>query len=272
MPRGVPRREDRTDDVAQERGDWQYGYDADGVAVVRYERGEREGRPWADRLEVVDPRADLAAQAAFVRTELAGWVVSGPLPLGEELVRRGATVLRHGHTMHRSLTDAPPPGGWGAWARTPLRDGLRTVPCDRGAEELAPVSRAAFGPGHPDHLQAEDQGEQAKVGKLAALLAGQVIGPLMPSSALVVDGTDRVVAGAVLTDWDGLPWIAHVFRDPARGYPGLGRDLLRRVVAEVAAGGATEIGLAVTEGNRAQRLYEELGFTTTRSSLTVVVP
>ncbi|MFC5661731.1 GNAT family N-acetyltransferase [Kitasatospora misakiensis] len=267
--------------MAQAQGDWQYGYGADGVALVRYERGERDGRPWADRLEVVDPRADLTAQAAFVQTELAGWVVSGPFTLGEELVRQGATVLRHGHTMHRSLTDTPPPEGWAAWARTPFRDGLRAVPCDRGAEELAPVSRAAFGPGHPDHVPAEEQGdqgeqgelgEQAKVGKLAALLAGQVIGPLLPSSALVVDGTDRVVAGAVLTDWNGLPWIAHVFRDPARGYPGLGRDLLRRVIADVATGGATEIGLAVTEGNRAQQLYEELGFTTTRSSLTVVVP
>ncbi|MDY0813672.1 GNAT family N-acetyltransferase [Kitasatospora purpeofusca] len=261
--------------MAQAGSDWQYGYGADGVPLVRFERGEREGRRWANRLEVVDPRADPAALAAFVQTELAGWVVSGPVGLGEELVRRGAAVLRHGHTMHRKLTDAPPPGGWAGWAATPLRDGFRAVPCDRGAEALAPASRAAFGPGHPDHRpdegQGEGQDERASVRRIAELLSGQVIGPPLPASTLVVDGTDRVVAGAVLTDWDGLPWIAHVFRHPAHGYPGLGRDLLRRVVAAVADGGAARIGLAVTEGNRARQLYERLGFTTTHSSLTVVV-
>ncbi|MFB6888270.1 GNAT family N-acetyltransferase [Kitasatospora sp. NPDC056327] len=256
--------------MTETQTDRQYGYGADGVAVVRYERGEREGRPWADRLEVVDPRADLAAQAAYVRTELAGWVVSGPVELGQELVRQGSTVLRHGHTMRRELTDAPPAEGWEAWARTPLRDGLRAVPCDRDAKELAPASLTAFGPGHPDHRPDDD--EQTGTQRLAELLAGQIIGPVLPSSTLVVDGTDRVVAGAVLTDWDGLPWIAHVFRDPARGYPGLGRDVLRRAVAAVAASGAAAVGLAVTEGNRARRLYEEMGFTVTGTSLTVIVP
>ncbi|WP_051754773.1 GNAT family N-acetyltransferase [Kitasatospora purpeofusca] len=258
--------------MAQAGSDWQYGYGADGVAVVRFEQGEREGRPWADRLEAVDPGADPAALAAFVRKELAGWVVSGPVRLGEELVRQGAAVLRHGHTMHRDLVDAPPPGGWAAWADTPLRDGFRAVPCDRGPEALVPASRAAFGPGHPDHRPDEGRDDRSSVLRIAELLSGQVIGPLLPASTLVVDGTDRVVAGAVLTDWDGLPWIAHVFRHPSHGYPGLGRDLLRRVLAEVAAGGTTRIGLAVTEGNRARQLYEELGFTTTHSSLTVVVP
>ncbi|SDT79297.1 Acetyltransferase (GNAT) family protein [Streptomyces sp. TLI_053] len=258
--------------MAQTGSDWQYGYGADGVAVVRFERGEREGRPWADRLEAVDPGADPAALVAFVQTELAGWVVSGPVRLGEELVRRGAAVLRHGHTMLRNLTDAPPPGGWAGWADTPLRNGLRAVPCDRGPEALVSASRAAFGPGHPDHRTDEGQDERVAVQRLAELLSGQVIGPVLPSSSLVVDGTDRVVAGAVLTDRDGLPWIAHVFRDPAHGYPGLGRDLLRRVVAAVAAAGGEEIGLAVTEGNRARQLYTDLGFTTTDTSLTVIVP
>ncbi|WP_380284390.1 GNAT family N-acetyltransferase [Kitasatospora purpeofusca] len=258
--------------MTENEPDWQYGYGAGGVALVRYERGEREGRPWADRLEVVDPRADLAAQVAYVRAELAGWVVSGPVELGQELVRQGAVVLRHGHTMERELTDAPPAGGWEAWARTPLRDGLRAVPCDRGAAALVPATLAAFGPGHPDHRPEERADGQPAVQRLSELLAGDVVGPLLPSSALVVDDADRVVAGAVLTDWDGLPWIASVFRDPALGYRGLGRDLLRRTVGDVALAGRTGIGLAVTEGNAARRLYEEMGFTVTGTSLTVVVP
>ncbi|MER5353729.1 GNAT family N-acetyltransferase [Kitasatospora sp. NPDC002551] len=259
--------------MSQTEVDWQYGYGPDGAALLRYGLGEREGRPWADQLEVLDPRADLATAVAYVRTELAGWVVSGPVELGEELVRQGATVLRHGHTMRRELADAPPPAeGWEAWARTPLRDGFRAVACDRGAAALVPATLAAFGPGHPDHRPEEAGDDQPAVQRLAELLAGEIIGPLLPSSALVVDDTDRVVAGAVLTDWDGLPWIASVFRDPALGYPGLGRDLLRRAVGEVALAGGNAVGLAVTEGNRARRLYEEMGFTATGTSLTVVVP
>ncbi|MFB7473096.1 GNAT family N-acetyltransferase [Kitasatospora sp. NPDC056184] len=258
--------------MAEKEPDWQYGYGADGAALVRYERGEREGRPWADLLEVVDPRADLAAQVAYVRAEMAGWVVSGPVGLGQELVRQGASVLRHGHSMRRELTGAPPAGGWEAWAGTPLRDGFRAVPCDRPAAALVPASLAAFGPGHPDHRPEEHEDGRPAVRRLAELLAGEVIGPLLPSSALVVDEADRVAAGAVLTDWNGQPWIASVFRDPALGYPGLGRDLLRRVVGAVALAGRTEIGLAVTEGNTARRLYEEMGFTVAGTSLTVVVP
>ncbi|MFF7458003.1 GNAT family N-acetyltransferase [Kitasatospora sp. NPDC008115] len=257
--------------MAQKEPDWQYGYGADGVALVRYGLGEREGRPWADLLEVVDPRADLATQVAYVRAEMAGWVVSGPVGLGQELVRQGAAVLRHGHSMQRELTD-PPAGGWEAWAGAPLRDGFRAVPCDRAAAALVPATLAAFGPGHPDHRPDEREDDQHALQRLAELLAGQVIGPLLPFSALVVNAADRVVAGAVLTDWDGLPWIASVFRDPALGYPGLGRDLLRRTVGAVALAGGTRIGLAVTEGNTARRLYEEMGFTVTATSLTVVVP
>ncbi|MEV6976339.1 GNAT family N-acetyltransferase [Kitasatospora sp. NPDC093806] len=258
--------------MTEKETDWQYGYGPGGAPVVRYLLGEREGRPWADLLEVIDPDADPAELADRVQADMAGWVVSGPVALGEELLRRGATTLRHGHTMRLDLADAPPAEGWTSWARTPLRDGLRLVPCDRPPEELAPASTAAFGPGHPDHRPEEGTDESAAVRRLDELLSGQVIGTVLPSSALIVDATDRVVAGAVLTDWDGLPWIAHVFRAPGLGYPGLGRDLLRRAIADVAAGGATEIGLAVTEGNRAQRLYEEMGFTVTRTSLTVIVP
>ncbi|MFD0346855.1 hypothetical protein ACFQ0M_13970 [Kitasatospora aburaviensis] len=47
---------------------------------------------------------------------------------------------------------------------------------------------------------------------------------------------------------------------------------MRRALADTAATGAARVGLAVTEGNPARRLYEDLGFQVTRSSLTVVVP
>ncbi|MGV9269012.1 GNAT family N-acetyltransferase [Kitasatospora sp. NPDC003701] len=263
--------------MAETEPDWRLGRDGDGLPVVRYQRGEREGRPWASLLEVLSPGAaglDEPVSAVdpveFVLSDMSGWIVSGNVEFGERLLRRGARTLRLGHAMLRELAGDPPPAGWADWARTPLRDGYRSVPCDRDAEELAPALGAAFGPGHPDHRP--DRDEQDGLEELRALLAGRVVGPVLPSSTLVVDANDQVVAGALVTDFDGTPWIAHLFRRPDLGYPGLGRDLMHRVMGDLAGRGTAELGLAVTEGNTARRLYESLGFRLTRSTLTVVVP
>ncbi|MEU6232879.1 GNAT family N-acetyltransferase [Kitasatospora sp. NPDC047058] len=253
-----------------EQADWEFGQDSDGLPVVRYVRREREGRPWADRLSVPAPGEDggvvsAADPVGFVLSAMSGWVVSGSVGFGEQLLRRGASVLRHGHTMHRSLADEAPPGGWAAWARTPLRHGLRAVPCDRPAEELLPACRAAYAPGHPDHRPDRD-------GHLDLLLAGRLLGPVLPASTLAVDEHDRVVAGVVLNHFEDVPWVANVFRHPDRGYPGLGRDLLRRALGGLAEAGFDRVVLTVTEGNPARRLYEGLGFRLEHSSLSVVIP
>ncbi|MFI2611362.1 GNAT family N-acetyltransferase [Kitasatospora sp. NPDC018619] len=237
---------------------------ADGEPVLRYLPGEREGRPWADLLEVLDERA---GAVGFIRAELPGWVVSGPPALGRELMAHGARVLRHAHTLRRDLRADPPPADWAA---TPLRDGLRAVPCDRPPEELYGAWRAAFAPGHVDFRPGEDARVLAE--RVAPVLAGELIGPVLPSSLLAVDGEDRVVAGLVLTDRDGRPWVAEVFRHPERGYRGLGADLLRRGLGDAAARGLADVTLVVSEGNPARRLYESLGFLHQETSLTVVVP
>lgn len=81
-----------------------------------------------------------------------------------------------------------------------------------------------------------------------------------------------MTAGVVVTDRDGLPWIATVFRQTGSRYAGLGSVLLRRVLAGAAARGLAEIALAVSDANPARGLYEKLGFQLTRTSLTVLVP
>ncbi|MFD4657394.1 GNAT family N-acetyltransferase [Kitasatospora sp. NPDC058444] len=244
--------------------DWVVRRGADGEPVLRYLLDEREGRPWADLLEVLDESADAVG---FIRAELAGWVVSGPPALGRELVAHGARVLRHAHTFRRDLRADPPPADW---AGTPLREGLRAVPCDRAPEELYEAWRAAFAPGHVDFYPGEDA--QVLAERIAPLLAGKTIGPVLPSSLLAVDAEDRVVGGLVLTDRDGLPWVADVFRHPERGYRGLGADLLRRTLGDAAARGHADVTLVVSEGNPARRLYESLDFLLRETSLTVVVP
>ncbi|MFJ9691653.1 GNAT family N-acetyltransferase [Kitasatospora sp. NPDC101183] len=239
-----------------------------GVPVLSYLPGEREGRPWADLLEVLDGAPDDTADAAaLIRAELPGWVVSGTPELGRELVAQGASILRHAHTMRRDLLADPPPADW---AGAPLREGARAVPSDRAPEELLEAWRAAFAPGHVDHFPGDDA--RALAERLGPLLAGEAIGPVLPSSLLAVDAENRVIAGLTLTDRDGLPWVAEVFRDPARGYPGLGGDLLRLAIADLAARGGEHLTLVVSEGNPARRLYEKLGFGLVETSLTVIVP
>jgi len=53
-------------------------------------------------------------------------------------------------------------------------------------------------------------------------------------------------------------WITELFRDPAAR--GAGRALLRRALAHATHPGLPAIGLSVTHGNPARRLYAEHGF------------
>jgi GNAT superfamily N-acetyltransferase len=233
-----------------------------GVPVLTYLQGVREGHSWADLAEVVgsDP-------VDTIVSGMSGWAVSGSVELGEHLLRRGARVMRHAHEMRRDLVGRPPPTDWSSRV---LGGGLLAVPCDRDADAVFPAWRAAFPAAHPDHHRGSD--EKALNELLKPMLAGSVLGPVLPCSALVVDETDRVVAGAILTDRDGQPWIADVFRRPEACYKGLGADLLRRVLGVAAADGLAEVSLAVSDANPARRVYEKLGFRVTDTSLTVVVP
>ncbi|MFB7014420.1 MULTISPECIES: GNAT family N-acetyltransferase [unclassified Streptomyces] len=101
------------------------------------------------------------------------------------------------------------------------------------------------------------------------MLAGSVLRPVLPCSALVVDEADRVVAGAIVTARDGLPWIADVFRRPEARYAGLGANPLRRVISAATVDGLADISLVVSDANPARRVYEKLGFELTGTSLTV---
>jgi ribosomal protein S18 acetylase RimI-like enzyme len=58
-----------------------------------------------------------------------------------------------------------------------------------------------------------------------------------------------------------------VFRAP--GHPGTGRALLARALRIAARDGLPGLGLAVTHGNPAARLYEDLGFRRILSGMSV---
>ncbi|MFE9258985.1 GNAT family N-acetyltransferase [Streptomyces sp. NPDC006879] len=248
--------------MAQSGPRWQVLSDDGGRPVVTCRWGVREGRPWARVTEVTGPAA-----AELILDELSGWTVTAPLELGDQLVRRGARMIRHAHEMSRDLAAAPPPP---AWDVSSPATGLRHVHCDRDATALFPAWRAAFPPGHIDHYEVSD--EEALTTELIPLLSGRVLGPVMACSALTVDEADRVIAGVIVTDREGLPWVADVFRDPDAAYVGLGAALLRKVLRDAAGQGLARIALSVSAANPAHRLYEKLGFRTTSTNLTVDVP
>lgn len=203
----------------------------------------------------------------LLRAELSGWRMLTAPSDGEALLRAGARLKRHAHGMRRDLRSDPPPR---EWARLVPARPLRVAACDRPASELLDAWREAFPPDHPDRVSDSDQQVLAEL--LQPLLTGRVLGPVLACSALVVDAEDRVVAGLVVNDRDGVPWVGDVFRRPAAEFAGLGGLLLRRAMAWLSEQGWHEVGLAVTVGNPAQRLYERLGFTITGTRMTLELP
>ncbi|GAA2793236.1 GNAT family N-acetyltransferase [Saccharopolyspora taberi] len=205
--------------------------------------------------------------AGLVWSRLPGWEVIAPVELGEQLLRRGGRGLRRAHAMRRDLVAQPPAA---EWADPVVAPGFRVVACDRPPGELVEAWREAFPPGHPDAYPGGD--EDVVTDLIGPLLSGRVLGPLLPCSGLVVDSGERVVAAAVVNDRDGVPWVGDVFRRPGSACAGLGSVLLRRALAKAAADGWAAMGLAVTVGNPAVRVYERLGFEVTGTWLTVAVP
>lgn len=80
-----------------------------------------------------------------------------------------------------------------------------------------------------------------------------------------------MVGGVMVTGSNDGPWVTEVFRHPDRSPRGLGSLMLSAVLSRAAADGLTEIGLAVTEGNPARRVYETLGFRLVGTSITVLI-
>ncbi|GAA3800887.1 hypothetical protein GCM10022226_20600 [Sphaerisporangium flaviroseum] len=234
-----------------------------GRPVLSYVEGTRDGRPYADLAQVLGPGA-----VEVILRELPGWVVSGDEALGRSLLAAGAKRLRHAHTYSRDLRAEPAPP---QWAET----GYGVVACDAvPAAEVFPVWRSAYPPGHPDHHATDDTA--ALELDLAPMLAGTSYGPMLPCGGLLLRG-ERVVAGVLVGELHGDlpfggPWVLDVFRDPSPEFAGLGSVMLRRALALATLHGLPALGLAVSDGNPARRVYERLGFRHTMSSITVIVP
>jgi GNAT superfamily N-acetyltransferase len=218
-----------------DRPGWLTLTDAHGAEVGTFLRGERDGRPLADLFER-DTTPEDAVPA--ILAELRGWRIAADEALGEALIAAGARPVRHAHVYTHHLQSVPGPG-----EGEPL--GAHTV------DDLVPAFAAAFGPDHPDGVRDP-----------RSALAHATGDELLDASGVIVrDG--RVVAGIIIGRFEGEPpfggpWVMELFRDPA--HPGTGRALLERALHRAAEAGLPALGLAVTEGNPATRLYEAVGF------------
>ena len=244
--------------VVEGPGDQRVLLDAAGTPVGRYDHDERHGQVHAD-LFLREPGISAERAAAAVLADLRGVRIAGDEELGHELIAAGGQPLRHAHLLSHDLSERP---------ELPEVPGYRLTDVERPAADLMDAFFAAYPPGHPDH-RAETY-ERA----LAAIddyVKGGEFGPLRRGSGLAV-APDGAVAGAILI---GTlpgdpplygPWIIEVFRHPA--HPGVGRALIERALA---IADAPALGLMVTEGNPARRLYERLGFRLVHTALVVQI-
>jgi GNAT superfamily N-acetyltransferase len=235
-----------------ERRGWRVLADGEGARLVRFRTSVHDGSAVTGGVERC-PDVSVERAAAAVMAELRGRLVCRDVALGEALVAAGARAGRHAEVLSHDLRGLPAP------SRAP--DGVRIVPVDRSAADLAAVFRAAYPREHPDfraHPYPEDPALE-----LAPLLDGRLVGPLLGASALALDGAGRAVGAALVNRTAGSPpeagpWLSQLFRSPT--HPGTGRSLLGHVLVALAAADEPALGLAVTHGNPAARLYRQLGF------------
>jgi GNAT superfamily N-acetyltransferase len=185
-----------------------------------------------------------------------------------ELIASGARLQRYAHDMQVAVRSMTSPG---PWLHPRLPSPLRVTAVDRPADDIARASHGAYPAGHVDAAQAASLAEA--VALYERIIAGQTAGPLIRAvSALLVDGLTETVAGALLVTampaaawWDGGPWLCDLFVVPTHQGAGIGRQLLQLMIARCAERGYERIGLSVTDGNPAERLYRTLGFARCRS-------
>jgi GNAT superfamily N-acetyltransferase len=236
---------------------------ADGTVVATFTRDDAGGVRWAI-LTPVRPAAEVAAVAA---TSLAGHrVVTEDDAIVAALVARGGTVQRRGHDYVYDFATVLP-----EWAETPAPQGFRLTR-NLDPAGLAEAHEQANPPGHPDHEPGLDH-----VRDLEAMVAGEVIGPLVPEASWQVSDGEGP-QGAILVverpdrDEPGRTWVVDVFVHPRHQGKGLGTVLLKRSLAGARSAGYATMGLVVSDGNPARRAYDAVGFTHVRSGTNVDLP
>ncbi len=240
----------------------------DGV-VVGVASIDHDARPLPRAVLTRHPGCDAQLLADLIARTFTGHrlVMQDP-ELAAALLAAGAELVRASRLMVRDtspITHRPVPPGF---ALRPIQD---------RPDEYAAFYVKAYPPEHLDHDPTEVDPILAAA-TIARYLAGTEIGPLIrTASAEARTSADVCVAAVFISEmaaddeFEGGPWITEVFVDPAWQGHGIGAALIAHAVAQLAAEQRATLGLAVTEGNPARRLYEALGFTTRFESWKMVL-
>ena len=238
--------------------------------MLEYVRGERDGLPIADVARTVSTRsADDAARAALA--QLPGWLLASEDPdLIAALTTSGAVERRHAYVMSAALPQETA-GQDPVAGNEPTN--LEVVPLPR-VSDLYPSWRRAYPPGHPDFEPGTD--EEVFERCWAHLETDRYQAVLHRSSGAVIDGGE-VIAGIIVDVRPepapyGGPWISDIWVDPDHAGHRIGESLIRRTQRQLAEDGHRTLGLVVTHGNPARRVYERTGFTHRLESWTVMLP
>lgn len=237
--------------------------------LVSYRIGEMGGVRWALGT-TVQPGKSTADAAGELFAALPGVrVETGDDALVDALVALGGRVQRRAHDYEYDLRRVP-----AAYADPALPGDVLLAPVDvSDAETLAPVHAAAVPPGHPDH-----KGDLDHVADLTKMLRGEMLGPLCAEASWHVRaggaplGAVVVVQRPAFGDMSARLWVIELFVSPRRHGQGLGKALLQRSLHGAAQAGHALMGLVVTDGNPARRLYESVGFTLVASGTNVDLP
>ena len=185
--------------------------------------------------------------------------------MDEELARAlagvGCTLVRAATDLRRDLAELPatPPAAAG-W----------TLAGHGWDDDLTGALRAAYPLGHPDHGD--------RVPRLQALLGGKQALPLLPVASGRLRDPGGRSAGHVLTvgpvPWGDRPcaWVLDLAVAPRAQGRGFGAAMLIHAMGGTRDAGLPALGLTVTDGNPARRLYDRMGFRPSLRTFTMRVP
>jgi len=221
--------------------------------------------------DFAQPKSHLSPdQAAQLTIELrpAALISTPNAEFATALLDKHCTLKRHAYAMSLHLTShAPQP------SRHPIPQQTQFIEhCT--ADDLFDSWYAAYPPGHPDYLQGTRAELTAE--NLQPLLDRSLLGANHRSSRAVFQA-DEVIAAIMISLREGEapyggPWLSEIWCDPRFQHQGIARSLLKTAISELNEDEFTSLGLAVSHGNPAKRLYESLGFTEVSESWTIALP
>ncbi|MEI6363600.1 MAG: GNAT family N-acetyltransferase [Actinomycetes bacterium] len=242
--------------------EWTQLLDRNG-AVLHYVEGTRDGLPLADLARVPEGRSVGDAVAVLLQRNAGYLLATEDRPLAEGVLAAGGRQIRHAFVM-----SAETAGHREAAV-------IETVP--RSSVDVRAFLHGwltAYPPGHPDHEEGTDDEIIARCWD--EYDERDWIAREHRSTGLVLED-GQIAAGIIVGIRPqpvpfGGPWVRDVWRVPEVSQPGTGAALLAQSMRMLDEDGLPTLGLTVSAGNPARRVYERLGFVQQLESWTVLIP